>query len=140
MRIGSPWSVSLSLPRTARSSLHQLSDIADGLNYLHLCDIIHGGLKGVRDCVPNRDTSASDTNQSNILVDASGHARITDFTLAATTENPDLARSASSEYGRGVRWTAPEILGSRETYSKEADVFSFGMVTIEVCGGQPTLG
>jgi len=29
---------------------HQLSDVAEGLNYLHSCNVIHGGLKGVRDC------------------------------------------------------------------------------------------
>jgi serine/threonine protein kinase len=26
----------------------QLSDVAEGLNYLHSCDVIHGDLKGVR--------------------------------------------------------------------------------------------
>ena len=28
--------------------VHQLSDAAGGLNYLHSCNVIHGGLKGVR--------------------------------------------------------------------------------------------
>ena len=27
---------------------HQLSDVAEGLSYLHSCDVIHGDLKGVR--------------------------------------------------------------------------------------------
>jgi len=26
---------------------HQLSGSAEGLNYLHSCDVMHGGLKGV---------------------------------------------------------------------------------------------
>ena len=67
--------------------------------------------------------------QSNILVDATGHARITDFGLAMITQDQ---RDSSTEHGHGERWIAPEILDGRGTYSKEADVFSFAGVTIEV--------
>ena len=28
----------------------QLSGVAEGLNYLHSCNVIHGALKGVRGC------------------------------------------------------------------------------------------
>ena len=35
---------------------HQLSDVAEGLNYLHSCNMIHGDLKGVRDCSRYRFT------------------------------------------------------------------------------------
>jgi len=31
-------------------SRHQLRDIADGLYYLHSRNVVHGDLKGVRDC------------------------------------------------------------------------------------------
>jgi len=30
-------------------------------------------------------------------------------------------------------WTAPEILAGADTTTREADVFAFGMVVIEVC-------
>ena len=43
--------------------------------------------------------------------------------------------SALTERDKSVRWIAPEILDNRETYSKEADVFSFAGVTIEVRRG-----
>ena len=69
----------------------------------------------------------------NILVDATGCARITDFGLAPVTQNLDSMRSASDDKGHTARWTAPEILNERGTYSKEADIFSFAMVIIEVC-------
>ena len=70
--------------------------------------------------------------QSNIFVDASGHARITDFGLATVTQNLDSIRSASDDQGHTARWTAPEILNEQGTYSKEADVFALAMVMIEV--------
>ena len=70
--------------------------------------------------------------QSNVLVDKTGHARITDFGLAAVTRDPDSMWGASAEHGQNARWIAPEILGNRGTYSKEADVFSFAGVAIEV--------
>ena len=70
--------------------------------------------------------------QPNILVDDAGRARITDFGLARVTQNPDSIRSASDEHGHTARWTAPEILNEQGTHSKEADVFSFAMVMVEV--------
>ncbi|KAF9644755.1 kinase-like protein [Thelephora ganbajun] len=92
-----------------------LSDVAKGLCYLHSCNVIHGDLGG-----------------PNILVDRDGHAQITDFGLAIVTQNLDSIRSASSDEGHAVRWTAPEILNEEGTYSRAADIFSFAMVMLEV--------
>jgi serine/threonine protein kinase len=64
-------------------------------------------------------------------VDDTGHARITDFGLAMVTRNLGSMLNAP-EYQGYVRWNAPEILTERGTYSKEADLFSFAMVMIEV--------
>jgi len=57
---------------------------------------------------------------------------ITDCGLAVVTQSLDSIRGAPDEYGHSVRWMAPEILADRGTFSKEADVFSFAMVMIEV--------
>jgi hypothetical protein len=65
-------------------------------------------------------------------VDTTGRARITDCGLAVVTQNLDPTRSAPDDHGHNTRWIAPEILDNRGTFSKEADVFSFAMVTIEV--------
>ena len=72
------------------------------------------------------------TDQPNILVDAAGHAMITDCGLAIVTHNLDSIRGAPDERGDSTRWIAPEILDNQGTFSEEADVFSFAMVVIEV--------
>ena len=70
--------------------------------------------------------------QPNILVDTVGHARITDFGQTTVVQDLDHIRGASSDLGH----TAPEILNEEGTYSKDADVFSFAMVMIEVRQGR----
>ena len=72
-----------------------------------------------------------DLTQPNILVDNSGCVRIADFGLAAITQNVGSIPSASRHHGHTARWAAPEILNEGRC-SREADVFSFAMVMIEV--------
>lgn len=111
---------------------YKLSDIADGLCYLHSCNVVHGNLKGVRSRSDSRLTTALISNhwQSNILIDDSGHARITDFGLASVTQ------SIPHQHVHTTRWVAPEVL-SEGPRSKEADIFSLAMVMIEVCHRWP---
>ena len=73
--------------------------------------------------------------QPNIVVDHRGHACLTDFGLASIAHgiNSILATQA---HGYTPRWTAPEILQGAERITPEADIFSFGMVVIEV-GSRP---
>ena len=66
------------------------------------------------------------------MVDTSGCARITDFGF---TRNQGTMGEIQATAGGTARWTAPEILEERGSWNKEADVFSFGMVMVEVsCG------
>ena len=88
-----------------------------------------------RECATILDrltTGILTSNQSNILVDTTGRARITDCGVAMVTQNLDLVRSAPDEHGNSTRWIAPEILDDRGSFSKETDVFSFAMVMVEV--------
>jgi serine/threonine protein kinase len=96
--------------------------------------VIHGDLKGVRDHSKSRFTIVFTLSQPNILVDSSGHARIADFGLATVTQNMDSTRSATCHHGHTARWAAPEVL-NEGAYTKEADIFSFAMVMIEVRQG-----
>ena len=70
--------------------------------------------------------------QPNVLVDATGRARITDFGLATVTQNLDFIETPWGDECHTTQWTAPEILNEEGVHSKEADVFSFAMVMIEV--------
>ncbi|KAF9642914.1 kinase-like protein [Thelephora ganbajun] len=93
-----------------------LCDVANGLRYLHSCNMMHGDLKG-----------------QNILVDDSGRARIADFALTMVIKDEDFLED-DPVHGHTPRWTAPEVL-NEGPHSKEADIFSFAMVMIEVFTG-----
>ena len=77
---------------------YQLSDVAEGLCYLHSHNVIHGDLKGVRRFPRSCFTSPLTSYQPNVLVDDSGHARIADFDLATVTQNFD-SMSVSAQRG-----------------------------------------
>ena len=91
---------------TARSLHCQLSDVTQGLSYLHSFDMIHGSLKGVgasRKVFP-QFANRRYPSQANILIDDDRRARLADFGLSTIT----LGSTASS--GGTLRWAAPEIL------------------------------
>ena len=114
----------------------KLRDITEGLHYLHSCNVVHGNLKGVCDYFKPHFAPVLTPDQSNILIDSIDRARITDFGLATITR--DLY-SVSDDRGYTARWTAPEILNEQRPYSKEADIFAFAMVMIEVCCASPSV-
>jgi len=119
---------------TTRLPRCQSSDIAKGLCYLHSCNVIHGDLKGVRGCFNSSFATALTCVQPNILVDAAGHARITDFCLATVTTGIGSELNTLCQHDHTTRWTAPEVLNEGPD-SKKADVFSFAMVMVEVRHG-----
>ena len=111
----------------------QLSDVATGLCYLHSRNIMHGDLQGVCGCSISFSVILT-PGQVNIFVDGSGHARIADFGHAMVTPDLDSTQSAPCQRGHTLQWAAPEV-SNEGTCSKEGDVFSFAIVTIEVHHG-----
>jgi len=94
-----------------------VSDVAEGLEYLHSQNVIHGRLRGAA-----------------ILVNDRGRAVLTDFGSNSVVWNPeDIPKQI-------IRWCAPEVLGSEKvsgtppTYA--SDVFSLGMVVLEIFSGK----
>lgn len=90
-------------------------------------------MKGVR--VLRLTGDLANITQENVVVDHSGRARITDFALAESSYNQGSTFGVAKMHDHNTRWTAPEVLGEKSPLTKEADVFSFGMVMIEVCQG-----
>lgn len=82
---------------------------------------------------PQSRISTLTNPKANILIDKGGHARLTDFGLTSIIpgEYP-VASPQEAHITSTTMWVAPEILGG-DPVSKEGDVFSFAMVTIEVC-------
>ena len=120
----------------AFSSIRQLCDVAEGLNYIHSRNVVHGAIKGVR-TLEFADNLA-EIAQSNLLVDHLGRARVTDFILAAVNQNQCSTCGVAKAHSLNTRWSAPEV----SEFSSEigpltdkADVFSFAMVIIEVSRG-----
>jgi len=68
--------------------------------------------------------------QQNIYIDDAGHARIAGLDLITATS--DLESTLSSAEVPAIGLAAPEVLGGDTSTTKESDIFSFGMVMIEV--------
>lgn len=118
------------------SSIRQLCDVAEGLNYIHSRNVVHGAIKGVRTL--ELADNLAEIAQSNLLVDYLGRARVTDFILAAVNQNQCSTCGVAKAHSLNTRWSAPEV----SEFSSEigpltdkADVFSFAMVIIEVSRG-----
>jgi tRNA A-37 threonylcarbamoyl transferase component Bud32 len=97
-------------------------EIAMGMNYLHLCSIMHRDLKS-----------------GNVLLDTHGTVKISDFGLSCVLEIGSASSELTAETGT-YRWMAPEVI-RHEPYSNKADVYSFGVVLWEmIAKDQPFRG
>ncbi|KAJ6518641.1 kinase-like domain-containing protein, partial [Mycena sanguinolenta] len=100
----------------------QLYEIAQGLQYLHSCDIVHGDLRG-----------------ANILVNEDWSACLADFGLSKFS---DATSSTNTSRGGSVYWMAPELInpdrfGLQFGRTPATDVYAFGCVCLELYTGRP---
>ena len=85
--------------------------------------------------------------QANVVIDRRGRARLTEYGLAPVNSDPSFTVAATPGTIGTSRWLAPEIInpphkgnGTSMMESKPADVFSFGMLAVEVFTGEVPFG
>ncbi|TCD66580.1 hypothetical protein EIP91_001137 [Steccherinum ochraceum] len=102
-----------------------LRQIALGLQYLHEEKVVHGDLHG-----------------GNILVDACGDVKLTDFGMSVAADGTPY-NYGSTHGGGAVRWTAPELIEPEEfgfpnrRPTVQSDVYSFACICVELYSLQP---
>ncbi|EEF35161.1 kinase, putative [Ricinus communis] len=106
-----------SLPWAVR---HKIAlGLASGLLYLH---------EEWEQCVVHRDVKSS-----NVMLDSNFNAKLGDFGLARLTDH-ELGPQTTGLAGT-LGYLAPEYITTRRA-SKESDVYSFGMVALEIISGR----
>ena len=89
-------------------------DIALALTYLHSKHIIHRDLSG-----------------NNVLLIAGSRAKVTDFGMSMLT-HVDATKSRLTNCPGNANYMSPEALIERPTYSETLDVFSSGVVALQI--------
>lgn len=100
---------------TASATVELAKGVADGLQYLHSENVVHG-----------------DLHPANVLIDCSGNPRLIDFGLATVVGDAELQLSiTTASRSLDPRWRAPEVIGidpdldpERPTFT--SDIYSFG--------------
>ena len=115
---------------------------AQGLEYLHGANLVHGDLKGVS-VFPIRDqVHLFDFQQANVLMsnETPPRACLADFGFMTVVLNPGHKLSCSADFEGGTKtFMSPELLvpskfGFKDAIpTPEADVYAFGLVTFQVC-------
>ncbi|KAJ7224830.1 kinase-like domain-containing protein, partial [Mycena rebaudengoi] len=98
-----------------------LWEVAQGLEYLHSRNVVHGDLRG-----------------ANILITQDWSACLADFGLTSFTE----ATLTTTRRSGTTRWMAPELLdpdrfGIQFRRTKASDIYAFACVCLELYTGRP---
>ncbi|KAI0653231.1 kinase-like domain-containing protein [Cubamyces menziesii] len=93
--------------------LQVLHQIAEGMEYLHSKDVLHGDLKA-----------------SNVLVNDTKECVLADFGMSEMKS--EVLRISGITLQGTYRWMAPELMRVGGELTKETDVYAFAITVIEV--------
>jgi serine/threonine protein kinase len=106
---------------------------------VHSANVFHGDLSGVRHRPICVFICTDSSPQSNILIDGSGRALLSDFGLSVVLVELEGSPFLTSSMGGTIRYAAPEIYIRQDgdvsrsvRISACSDVYSFGGVTYQV--------
>ena len=96
-----------------------LRQVVEGLAYLHDNKVVHRDLK----C-------------ANILVDADGVVKLSDFGCSAKYDSSQQQSSLLTSLKGSILWMAPEVM-RQSGYGRKADIWSLGCTAIEMLTAKP---
>ncbi|MFV1987732.1 MAG: protein kinase [Gemmatimonadota bacterium] len=109
-------------PLQIREAMRIAREVADALSYAHSQGVIH------RDIKPG-----------NIMME-SGHAVVTDFGIAAVTQNLTLERLTDTGEAPGTpHYMSPEQVEGESEIDGRTDIYSLGCVLYEMLAGEPPI-
>ena len=105
--------------RAQREIARLLAQVSQSLHEAHRCGVLHLDLK-----------------PANILIDATGQPKITDFGIARRLA--DRQSDATPDYTEGSpSYIAPELLTGSSSPTAQSDIYSIGAVGYELVTGEP---
>jgi len=107
----------------------------DGLDEATIATVLLPSLKGIA-YFHRTDRIHRDIKAGNILISTSGVVKLADLGVAAfMVESGGLKKVAQTFVGT-PNWMAPEVMEQATGHSFAADIWSFGMTTLELLRGQ----